>query len=174
MKKIFACVFGVFFVFAGANAIIQTATTNTVRKTVYNIEYGSPAAANLDSYGYRTGVVPQGNELTTVEGTEVSQATIDATTVGNLAATTTTGSGNNAVTSPTVSIEANKGNIAVLKRDKLVVPSTASGVGTCVSGAECGYVTTGGHANTPGTTDKVWLRITRCTGSGQNITCDNP
>ena len=55
----------------------------------------------------------------------------------------------------------------VLKRDKLVVPGNG---GNCESDRPCGYVTTGTHQNN--TTDKIWLKISKCTGSGTNITCE--
>ncbi len=64
-------------------------------------------------------------------------------------------------------ITANSANLDVLKRDKLVVPGNG---GNCESDRPCGYVTTGTHQNN--TTDKIWLKISKCTGSGTNITCE--
>lgn len=64
-------------------------------------------------------------------------------------------------------ITANSANLDVLKRDKLVVPGNG---GNCESDRPCGYVTTGTHQNN--TTDKIWLKISKCTGSGNNITCE--
>ena len=64
-------------------------------------------------------------------------------------------------------ITANSANLDVLKRDKLVVPGDG---GNCEPNRPCGYVTTGTHQNN--TTDKIWLKISKCTGSGNNITCE--
>jgi hypothetical protein len=64
-------------------------------------------------------------------------------------------------------ITANSANLDVLKRDKLVVPGDG---GNCEPDRPCGYVTTGTHQNN--TTDKIWLKISKCTGSGNNITCE--
>lgn len=173
MKKILAGLFGVLVVMGGANAAdsIKAATTNTVRRSVYNINYG--ATNDLDGRQYRKGVVPQTNELNTARG--ASDIATTNVTVGNLASVTnssgvvstgTNGAGV-ALTSgstPTQTIKANTANIAVLDRDKLVVPGSG---GSCVDGAPCGYVTTGGHTNNPvgttgfasGTNDRVWLKI---------------
>ncbi len=173
MKKILAGLFGVLVVMSGANAVdpIKAATTNTVRKSVYNINYG--ATNDLDGRQYRKGVVPQTNELNTARG--ASDIATTNVTVGNLAsvtnssgvASTGTNGAGVALTSgstPTQTIKANTANIAVLDRDKLVVPGSG---GSCVNGAPCGYVTTGGHTNNPvgttgfasGTNDRVWLKI---------------
>ena len=172
MKKILAGLFGILVVMGGANAAvnkIQTATTNTVRNSVYKINYG--ASDDLDGRQYRKGVVPQTNELNTARG--ASDITTSGVTVGNLASVTAS---NGTVTAggtggtlangaaPTQTIKANTANIAVLDRDKLVVPGNG---GSCVTGAPCGYVTTGGHTNNPvgttgfasGTNDRVWLKI---------------
>lgn len=174
MKKILAGLFGILVVMGGANAAInkiQTATTNTVRNSVYKINYG--ASDDLDGRSYRKGVVPQTNELNTARG--ASDIATTNVTVGNLASVTNssgvTSTGTNgagvALTSgstPTQTIKANTANIAVLDRDKLVVPGNG---GSCEPGAPCGYVTTGGHTNNPvgttgfasGTNDRVWLKI---------------
>lgn len=172
MKKILAGLFGILVVMGGANAAvnkIQTATTNTVRNSVYKINYG--VAGTTDGRGYRQGVVPQTNELTTARG--ASDIATTNVTVGNLASVTAS---NGTVTAggtggtlangaaPTQTIKANTANIAVLNRDKLVVPGSG---GSCVNDAPCGYVTTGGHTNNPvgttgfasGTNDRVWLKI---------------
>lgn len=140
MKKILFGIFGVLFGVAGANAadIIKTATTNTVNRRIYNINYGSAATADL-TRGYRKGVIPQTNELETVEGDTSSN--ISSVTVGNLAAASTE------------SITANTANIKVLERDKLVTPGT----GNCEAGKPCGYVTIGNHDND--STDHVWVKI---------------
>ena len=156
MKKymFFVGVLGLLSV-SGANAAgdsIKAASTNTVLKDVYDIQYG--AAGDTTSYSYRKGVNPQKNELNTAIGGEVS-TTLANVTVGNLAAT-----GDNATHAavsnsvhPTQTIRGNTANVAVLERDKLVRPGNG---GNCSSG-KCGYVTVGGHTNT--TTDKVWLTI---------------
>lgn len=142
MKKILFGIFGVLLGVAGANAtdinIIKTATTNTVNKRIYNINYGSAATADL-TRGYRKGVIPQTNELNTAEGNTSSD--ISGVTVGNLAAASTE------------SITANTANIKVLDRDKLVTPGT----GNCTTGVPCGYVTIGNHAND--STNHVWVKI---------------
>lgn len=189
MKKIFIGVFGVIAIVFGANADIKTATTNTVKRSVYNINYGenaSPSAA-APTYGYRSGVIPQTKKLTTAQGTSLSS--IDNVTVGNLASVSTAagsvatstnsvaGSGHvidTTYTQPTATIAANADNIAVLQRDKLVTPQT----GNCTSNSfKCGYVTTGSHANTPNTNDKVWMMITKCrkksTQSGDCTSADD-
>lgn len=186
MKKfaLFAGFMGALFVIAGAFAAagdIKTASTNKVRKSVYDITYGD-ASENLtgaNEYGYRHGTVPQTAKLGAIEGSDASgiisgstwrttDPTISGVTVGNLAVTTTTGSGANAVTTPTESIKANKANVAVLKRDKLSIASSAAAVSNCASGDECGYVTTGNHANTPADASggKVWMKIATCNSSG--------
>lgn len=172
MNKIFAGLLGLVLVMSGANAAneIQTATTNTVKKSVYDINYGADAnpTANAPTYGYRSGVYPQTNKLATATGTTTydngvttraggSNVTV---AVGNLAdaGTPVTSNGTTVGYSgdPTATITANSANIAVLQRDKLV---TATASSSCTSGVACGYVTTGSHANTPGTSDKVWLKI---------------
>lgn len=156
MKRILFGFFGAVLVAVGANAAetsIKTATTNTVRHKVYDIQYGSAAAAQLDARGYRKGVVPQTKELTNARGTTTTSGaggslTVDgsAVAVGSLGATT-----NNV---PTETITANTANIAVLQRDKLVVPATNS---SCTVSQPCGYVSKGGHTNT--TADREWVLI---------------
>ena len=86
MKKILAGLFGVLVVMGGANAVdsIKAATTNTVRKSVYNINYG--ASGTTDGRGYRLGVTPQTNELNTARG--ASDIATTNVTVGNLASVT--------------------------------------------------------------------------------------
>ncbi len=186
MKKILAGLFGILVVMSGANAVdpIKAATTNTVRKSVYNINYG--VSGTTDGRGYRQGVVPQTNELNTARG--ASDIATSGVTVGNLASVTAS---NGTVTAggtggtlangaaPTQTIKANTANIAVLDRDKLVVPGSG---GSCVNGAPCGYVSTGGHTNNPvgttgfasGTNDRVWLKIQgdcAVDGSGNETGC---
>lgn len=187
MKKILAGLFGILVVMGGANAAInkiQTATTNTVRNSVYKINYGE--SGTTDGRGYRQGVVPQTNELNTARG--ASDITTTGVTVGNLASVTAS---NGTVTAggtggtlangaaPTQTIKANTANIAVLDRDKLVVPGSG---GSCEPHAPCGYVTTGGHTNNPvgttgfvsGTNDRVWLKIQgdcAVDGSGNETGC---
>ena len=171
MKKFFACLFGVLFVMAGAGnamADIKAATTNTVKKSVYDINYGG-TDNSATAYGYRTGRIPQEHKLTAVQGTAPSVTV----TVGNLASVSTSGgveSTNTAPDSthaPTATIAANTANITVLQRDKLVTPQN----GNCAAGFQCGYVTTGNHANTVGTSDKVWLKVTKCTTSNGVTSC---
>lgn len=177
MKRFFVAIFGVIAVVFGANADIKTATTNTVKRSVYNINYGSndnPSAA-APTYGYRSGVIPQTKKLTTANGTPLNS--IDSVAVGNLASVstsagvvateTTTNAGDGHVidstfTQPTATIAANADNIAVLQRDKLVTAQT----GNCGSNDKCGYVTTGNHSNAVGTSDKVWIRIEPAPASG--------
>ncbi len=89
MKKILAGLFGVLVVMGGANAAgsinsIKAATTNTVRNSVYNINYG--ASGTTDGRGYRLGVTPQTNELNTARG--ASDIATTNVTVGNLASVT--------------------------------------------------------------------------------------
>lgn len=176
MKKILGGFFCAMLMITGANAdetTIRAATTNTVRHKVYDINYGKTQAegGTLDGRGYRTGVVPQTNELNTARGTTTTsgdgsslQVNGASVTVGNLGAVT-----NNA---PTETVTANSANIKVLQRDKLVTPGSG---GNCATGVPCGYVTTGGHTNNPvGTTgfasgqnDRVWLKIEGATVNGQ-------
>lgn len=155
MKKILFGIFGVLLGVVGANAadIIKTATTNTVNKKVYNINYGSPETADLTQKGYRKGVIPQTNELDTIEGNTSSD--ISSVSVGYLAAAATAAPDDKGGFSgvPTESIEANTANIMVLERDKLVTPGT----GNCEAGKPCGYVTIGNHGNTD--TEHVWVKI---------------
>lgn len=167
MKKIalFAGVFGALFVVAGANADIKTASTNVVRKSVYDITYGdgtvdTSTSSSTYDYGYRRGTVPQTAKLASVEGAAINNVitdvddtpTITGVAVGSLAATAST----NISTS---SIKNNKANVAVLQRDKL---STAY-AGNCGSSDECGYVTIGNHSNQPATASsdngRTWMKI---------------
>ena len=204
MKKfaLFAGFMGTLFVIAGAFAAagdIKTASTNKVRKSVYDITYGVPDSGTdnttitvngqnvntgTGNYGYRHGTVPQTAKLVAIEGSDASgiisgstwrttDPTISGVTVGNLAVTTTTGTGANAVTAPTESIKANKANVAVLQRDKLSIASSAAAVSNCASGDECGYVTTGNHANTPADASggKVWMKIATCSNVNDPTTC---
>ncbi|MFQ6760475.1 MAG: hypothetical protein ACLRFM_03715 [Alphaproteobacteria bacterium] len=142
MKKILGGFLCAMLMITGANAATETtiraATTNTVRKQVFNINYG--AANDLDGRSYRKGVIPQTNELNTARGN--TSANIDSVAVGNLPA------------AGTQTITANTANIAALERDKLVTPGST---GNCTTGVPCGYVTTGTHTNTEG--DRVWLKI---------------
>ena len=179
---LFAGFVGALFVVMGANAAdpaIQTATTNRVRNSVYNITYGAPnsgtAGATNNDYGYRHGTVPQNRKLTAIEGSDVStyvsgnnwrttDASVNGVTVGNLASTSA--GTNSSSGTPTESIKANKANIAVLKRDKLAVAATGNCSG---SGVECGYVTTGTHANQPldgSGNGRVWMKIATCDSNG--------
>ena len=166
MKKfmLFAGIIGVVLMSGAAMADInqiKTATTNTVKKTVYGIQYGEAgtiAGGQLDNRGYRKGVIPQGNELTTAIGNDVP-TTLANVTVGYLAAT---GSSDNAAsaaygTKPTATVKANTANIAVLERDKLVTPGATGSCDASDSTHPCGYVTTGNHTNT--STDRVWLKV---------------
>lgn len=189
MKKILAGLFGILVVMGGANAAgsinsIKAATTNTVRNSVYKINYG--VAGTTDGRGYRQGVVPQTNELNTARG--ASDIATTGVAVGNLASVTASngtvtdgGTGGTLANGakPTQTIKANTANIAVLNRDKLVVPGNG---GSCVTGAPCGYVSTGGHTNNPvgttgfasGTNDRVWLKIQgdcAVDGSGRETGC---
>lgn len=167
MKKIalFAGVFGALFVVAGANADIKTASTNVVRKSVYDITYGdgtvdSSTSSSTYDYGYRRGTVPQTAKLASVEGAAINNVitnvgdtpNVDDVVVGNLAVTASTDIS-------TSSIKNNKANVKVLQRDKL---STAY-AGNCGNNDECGYVTIGNHANEPATASsdngRTWMRI---------------
>lgn len=172
MKKfmLFAGIIGVVLMSGAAMADIsqiKTATTNTVKKTVYNIQYGTPTGDN-DARGYRKGVIPQGNELTTAIGdTAAPSYTAGAiesggaisvggsdVTVGQLPATGATPTAANYGAKPTATVTANTANITVLQRDKLVTPGAT---GSCDNTHPCGYVSTGGHTNT--STDRVWLKV---------------
>ena len=170
MKKIalFAGFFGAVFIGCGAYAAstIQTASTNVVRKSVYDITYGdgtvdSTTSSSTYDYGYRRGTVPQTAKLASVEGTAINNVitnvgdtpTITGVAVGSLAATASTDIS-------TSSIKNNKANVAVLQRDKL---STAY-AGNCTgANDECGYVTIGDHSNQPATASsdngRTWMRI---------------
>lgn len=184
MKKVLFGLMGALFVVFGANAAettIRTATTNTVRHKVYDIQYGP--SGTVDSYNYRSGYTPQTNKLDAATGTTIvansgqSNMTVkkdsnDAgttITVGNLASVSNSGgtvSTNAAVSStlaPTATVTANTANIAVLGRDKLPV----AGDGNCDSTHRCGYVTTGNHANN--STDKVWIKIVDCSNGTCNV-----
>ena len=155
MKKILGGFFCAMLVITGANAenTIRAATTNTVRKQVFNINYGAATGTGaLDARGYRKGVIPQTNELNTARGN--TSADIGSVAVGSLPA------------AGTQTITANTANIAALERDKLVTPGNG---GNCTTGVPCGYVTTGGHTNTEA--DRVWLKIQgACDSIGTNCT----
>ena len=180
MKKIFACLFGMLFVVAGAGnamADIKAATTNTVKRSVYNINYGVATNSSAPNYNYKTGRIPQTNKLTAITGTAPSTTTANVT-VGRLASvstsdgTVTENSATSGTQAPTATIAANTANIAVLERDKLVKPGTG---GNCAQGFQCGYVTTGAHANT--TANKVWLKVTKCrkkSDTSQDCSASNP
>lgn len=150
MKKIFVGFMGLLLAMSGANAEIKAATTGTVSARVNTIENGT------------NGVTSGNTRLTTAEGTAVSASVISNTNVGTLPALT---SG-----SPTQTINANDANIQVLQRDKLSVAGNPNGLGHCESTDKCGYVTTGTHAND--SDNKIWMRLTRCSGSGNSITCE--
>lgn len=152
MKKLFVGFMGVLLAMAAdaAGPSIKAATVKDVNSRVSVIQTGT------------RGVTPETTKLTTEEGSAVSSETVDATAIGGLAAKT----GND----PTSTINANDANILVLKRDKLSVAGNPNGNGHCDSDDTCGYVTTGGHNNN--NTDKIWMRLTRCTGSGNNVTCE--
>lgn len=174
MKKFFACLFGVLFVMAGAGnamADIKAATTNTVKKSVYDINYGT-TDSSATAYGYRTGRIPQEHKLTAVQGTAPSTTTANVT-VGRLASvstsdgTVTENSATSSTQAPTATIAANTANITVLQRDKLVTPQN----GNCAAGFQCGYVTTGSHSNDVGTSDKIWLKVTKCTTNDGVTSC---
>ena len=187
MKKfmLFAGVMGIVLMSGAAMADernpIKTATTNTVKKTVYGIQYGEAgtiAGGQLDNRGYRKGVIPQGNELTTAigdtaapvvtgpidEGGTISVGGSDVA-VGHLPATTSSavdGTYNprdpayntSNPAKPTATVTANTANIAVLQRDKLVTPGAT---GSCDNTHPCGYVSTGTHKNR--SADRVWLKV---------------
>ncbi len=169
MKKIalFAGFLGAVFIGCGADAAtgIQTASTNVVRKSVYDITYGdgtvdSSTSSSTYDYGYRRGTVPQTAKLASVEGAAINNVitnvgdtpNVNGIEVGRLAATASTDIS-------TSSIKNNKANVALLQRDKL---STAY-AGNCGSSDECGYVTIGDHSNQPATSSsdngKTWMRI---------------
>lgn len=154
MKKILFGIFGVLLGVAGANAtdIIKTATTNTVNKKIYNINYGSAATTDL-TRGYRKGVIPQTKELETVEGGVTVSGTGNSLTVGGSAVTVGQLGAKTSAGAPLESITANTANIMVLERDKLVTPGT----GNCEAGKPCGYVTIGNHGND--STNHVWVKI---------------
>ncbi len=202
MKKfaLFAGFVGGLFMVAGAFAAdegIKTASTNKVRRSVYDITYGNESetlvttGANND-YNYRHGTVPQTAKLESIEGTSVANVTgmgandtgwrsadltasdysaISNITVGNLAADTGTTDAQKKANS---TIKNNKANVAVLKRDKLSIASSSNTVSNCTgSGVQCGYVTTGNHANLPADASggKVWMKIAlACDATG---TCSN-
>lgn len=164
MKKfmLFAGVMGIVLMSGAAMADInqiKTATTNTVKKTVYGIQYGEAgtiAGGQLDQRGYRKGVIPQTAELNTAIGNDVP-TTLANVTVGNLAATGSLDSAASApygTAKPTATVKANTANIAVLDRDKLVTPGAT---GTCDNTHPCGYVSTGTHENT--SANRVWLKV---------------
>ena len=175
MKKfmLFAGVMGIVLMSGAAMATettIRTATTNTVKKTVYGIQYGEAgtiAGGQLDQRGYRKGVIPQGNELTTAIGDTAAPVVTGAiesggaisvggsnVAVGQLPATGATPTAANYGAKPTATVTANTANITVLQRDKLVTPGAT---GSCDNTHPCGYVSTGGHTNT--STDRVWLKV---------------
>gem|GEM_PF-3937434 len=176
MKKfmLFAGVMGIVLMSGAAMADginqIKTATTNTVKKTVYNIQYGVPTGDN-DARGYRKGVIPQGNELTTAigntaapvvtgsidEGGTISVGGSDVA-VGQLPATDTNATAANyGAKKPTATVTANTANITALQRDKLVTPGATGSCDASDSTHPCGYVTTGTHKNV--SADRVWLKV---------------
>ena len=161
MKKLFVGFMGLLLVVASAKAAntIKAATVKQLNNEINVIQNGT------------RGVTPDTSSLATEEGTAVSDSTVNGVTVGYLAAAATAApSGSNGYSgNPTSTIEANDANIKVLKRDKLSVAGNPSGAGHCNNGDECGYVTIGDQNNT---TDKIWMRITKCTGSGNNVTCE--
>ena len=174
MKKfmLFAGVMGIVLMSGAAMAEIsqiRTATTNTVKKTVYNIQYGVPTGDN-DARGYRKGVIPQGNELTTAIGNTAAPVVTGSiesggaisvggsdVAVGQLPATGSTPTAANYGTKPTATVTANTANITALQRDKLVTPGATGSCDASDSTHPCGYVSTGGHTNT--STDRVWLKV---------------
>ena len=155
MKKLFAALAGLLII-NGAFATILTATNKSVDKVVTDTRNGVAGRATSD--GVLVGVTPQTGRLTTAEGTALTENQVNSTTVGDLAQKT----GN----APTEKINANTDNLTVLKRDKLVVPGNPAGDGHCENGDLCGYVTTSNSATANSTSDKVWVRITRCTANG--------
>lgn len=175
MKKfmLFAGIMGVVLMsgVAMADGIsqIKTATTNTVKKTVYDVQYGS--AALTDDRGYRKGVIPQGNELTTAIGNTAAPVVTGSiesggaisvggsdVAVGQLPATDTNATAANyGAKKPTATVTANTANITVLQRDKLVTPGATGSCDANDSTHPCGYVSTNGHTNT--SNDRVWLKV---------------
>ena len=89
MKKfaLFAGFVGSLFVIAGAFAsagditTITTASTNKVRRSVYDITYGNESETlntsntSQNDYNYRHGTVPQTAKLESIEGTSVTNVT---------------------------------------------------------------------------------------------------
>jgi len=155
MKKLFAAFLGLLII-NGAFAAVTTATSHSVNKVVNDTKDGVAGRATPDNI--LIGVTPQTGRLTTAEGTLLTENQVNNTAVGDLAQKT-----NNA---PTEKINANTDNLTVLKRDKLVIPGNPAGDGHCENGDECGYVTTTNSATANSTSDKVWVRITRCTANG--------
>ena len=204
MKKfmLFAGIIGVVLMSGAAMADInqiKTATTNTVKKTVYGIQYGEAgtiAGGQLDQRGYRKGVIPQGSELTTAIGNTVPPVvtgSIDEggaisvggsnVAVGHLPATTSSavdGTYNpndpayntSNPAKPTATVTANTANIAVLQRDKLVTPGATGSCDASDSTHPCGYVTTGTHKNT--SADRVWLKVALAADAQQQSSQQQP
>ena len=176
MKKfmLFAGIMGVVLMSGAAMADInqiKTATTNTVKRTVYGIQYGPELVGNPTGVAsYREGVIPQTAKLNTAIGNDVP-TTLANVTVGYLAAT---GSEDNAAsaaygTKPTATVKANTANIAVLDRDKLVTPGAT---GTCDNTHPCGYVSTGTHENT--SANRVWLKVALAADAQQQSSQQQP
>ena len=242
MKKLFAGFIGLLLVSGGINsalAVTTAATNKSVEKVINVTEEG--VANDTTADGFRKGVGPQTNRLDNARGDEVSQATINATAIGNVAA--------GSISDPTKSINGNSANIEVLERDKLVAPrsydmefeikslgapdnvftvdkvrnalaeykpnvfdnggnigikfaaetdvanrvteildnllgsgryqylsKTATLNTNCALSTDtCGYITTANHDNIIDNSieNKKWVRFTRCTGSGNSITCEN-
>lgn len=176
MKKfmLFAGVMGIVLMSGAAMADInqiKTATTNTVKKTVYNIQYGPELVGNQTGVAsYREGVIPQTAKLTTAVGdtaAPVVTGSIDEggaisvggsnVAVGQLPATGSTPTAANYGTKPTATVTANTANITVLQRDKLVTPGATGSCDASDSTHPCGYVSTGTHKNT--SADRVWLKV---------------
>jgi len=164
MKKsiFFVGIIGMLFVVSGVDAAISPITTNRVRKSMYDVTYGSAASADLDDYSYRKGYKPQKKELETAVGADVA-TTLNNVTVGNLASVSNTSNGTvssaavDSTHTPTETVKANSANIDVLERDKLVRPATNN----CDTNEKCGYVTVGNGGENGGnnTANKVWMEI---------------
>lgn len=175
MKKfmLFAGVMGIVLMSSAAMAEnqIKTATTNTVKKTVYGIQYGPELVGNPTGVAsYREGVIPQTAKLTTAIGNTAAPVVTGSiesggaisvggsdVAVGQLPATGSTPTAANYGTKPTATVTANTANITALQRDKLVTPGATGSCDASDSTHPCGYVSTGGHTNT--STDRVWLKV---------------
>jgi len=163
MKKLFAAFVGL-LVINSAFATVTAITQNKVDNVVDSVKNGVTGGA-ATSDGVLIGVTPQTTRLTREEGDAAGANSINNTAVGDLVQKNNEGA-------PTEKINANTDNLTVLKRDKLVIPDNPTGDGHCGDNDKCGYVTTSNDATANSTDNKVWVRITRCTGTGNNVTCN--